>query len=207
MTILLGSVGVVFAKLPGAAVKNENANPNACWGMDRAYYASVKFFGDNMDIKQSFPGDVGEERALWVATYCDPHGPVPEVCVPSVVDNGEPHAGLYGSTVQLVTITHEDCSTIDAIKVTAPAFYYGPGGWGGWSCIESGYPDAIGGGYIPNTSTPLAFGIAEPGSEVGGYTYPTWPHYSFPSGEEGYVVQGAGAGNPSNVYVVCGPVL
>jgi hypothetical protein len=66
----------VFAVTPGAAVKNENANPNACWGMDRAFYASTMYFGDNMDIKQSFPGDVGEQRAAWVSTYCEPHGPI-----------------------------------------------------------------------------------------------------------------------------------
>jgi hypothetical protein len=68
----------VFAVAPGAAVKNENANSNACWGMDRAYYASMKFFGDNMDIKQSFPGDVGGQRQAWVETYCVPHGPAAE---------------------------------------------------------------------------------------------------------------------------------
>src|SRR5215471_13394978 len=39
-----------LAVVPGAAVHNPNANANACWGMDRSYYASEKFFGDNMDI-------------------------------------------------------------------------------------------------------------------------------------------------------------
>jgi len=56
-----------------ASVKNTNANPNACWGQDRSFYASTQFFGDNMDIKQSFPSDlggVGEQRAAWVAQYC-----------------------------------------------------------------------------------------------------------------------------------------
>jgi len=75
--------GTAFAAEPGAAVKNENANSNACWGQDRAFYASAGFFKDpitgkgNMDIKQSFPpeqGGVGEQRAAWVAKYCDPHG-------------------------------------------------------------------------------------------------------------------------------------
>ena len=75
---LIAMSAPVFAKTPGAEVKNENANPNACWGMDRSFYASQKFFPQNMDIKQSFPGDVGEQRAAWVATYCDPHGPVLE---------------------------------------------------------------------------------------------------------------------------------
>jgi hypothetical protein len=66
-----------FSKIPGAEVKNENANPNACWGMDRSFYADGSAFkdaGGNMDIKRSFPGDVGEQRAAWVATFCDPHG-------------------------------------------------------------------------------------------------------------------------------------
>jgi hypothetical protein len=63
-------------EIPGngheAAVHNSNANPNAVWGQDRSFYASEKFFGANMDIKQSFPtalGTVGEQRADWVATY------------------------------------------------------------------------------------------------------------------------------------------
>jgi hypothetical protein len=33
---------------------------------------------DNLDIKQSFPtalGNVGEQRAEWVATYTEAHGP------------------------------------------------------------------------------------------------------------------------------------
>jgi hypothetical protein len=77
--IMLSSfVGIAGAAAPGAAVKNPNANSNACWGMDRSYYASSQFFPDNMDIKQSFPGDVGEQRAAWVAKYCEPHGPVQE---------------------------------------------------------------------------------------------------------------------------------
>jgi hypothetical protein len=57
----------------GKSVNNTNANPNACWGQDRSFYASKQFFGGNMDIKQSFPkslGNVGDQRAEWVATYC-----------------------------------------------------------------------------------------------------------------------------------------
>jgi cytochrome c556 len=55
-----------------ASVNNTNANPNAVWGQDRSFYASEKFFGANMDIKQSFPtdlGGVGEQRAAWVAEF------------------------------------------------------------------------------------------------------------------------------------------
>ena len=78
--VLAGSIALPFAGIasadpaPGAAVNNPNANGNACWGQDRSYYASQSYFPQNMDIKQSFPGNVGEQRAAWVATYCAPHG-------------------------------------------------------------------------------------------------------------------------------------
>jgi hypothetical protein len=72
--LLANTIVPAFAAVPGAAVKNDNANPNACWGQDRAFYASQNFFPENMDIKQSFPNDVGDQRQVWVATYCEPHG-------------------------------------------------------------------------------------------------------------------------------------
>ena len=75
MSIAAGLSVPALAATPGAAVNNAKANANACWGQDRSFYASEGFFPDNMDIKQSFPGGVGEQRASWVATYCDPHGP------------------------------------------------------------------------------------------------------------------------------------
>ena len=56
-----------------ASVNNTNANPNACWGQDRSFHASEGFFPGNMDIKQSFPtdlGNVGDQRAAWVAQFC-----------------------------------------------------------------------------------------------------------------------------------------
>ena len=73
--VFLASAVPVFAVAPGAAVNNPNADANACWGMDRSFYASEGYFPENMDIKQSFPGDVGDQRAAWVATYCVSHGP------------------------------------------------------------------------------------------------------------------------------------
>ncbi len=78
LVALVLAVTPSFAAVPGAAVKNPNANSNACWGMDRSFYASDKFFPQNMDIKQSFTGDVGEQRRAWVDTYCEPHGQVEE---------------------------------------------------------------------------------------------------------------------------------
>jgi len=60
-----------------ASVNNTNANPNACWGQDRSFYASENFFDGNMDIKQSFSragGTVAEQKAAWVAEFCGAHG-------------------------------------------------------------------------------------------------------------------------------------
>ena len=75
----LVTTSAIAAPLPGAETKNENANANACWGQDRAFYASgaarQNLGWKNLDIKQSFPGDVGEQRQAWVDTYCEPHGP------------------------------------------------------------------------------------------------------------------------------------
>ncbi len=73
--IALASAAPAFAVAPGAVVKNPNANANACWGQDRSYYASSNYFPENQSLNQSFPGDLGEQRAAWVATYCEPHQP------------------------------------------------------------------------------------------------------------------------------------
>ena len=69
-----------FADQPGsegnphaASVNNTNANQNACWGQDRSFYASMGFFDGKMDIKQSFPTDLGkisDQKAAWIAQYC-----------------------------------------------------------------------------------------------------------------------------------------
>ena len=66
-----GEVSNAHAK----SVNNTNSNKNACWGQDRSFYASAsdKVFEDNMDIKQSFPtelGKVSDQKAAWIAQYC-----------------------------------------------------------------------------------------------------------------------------------------
>ena len=65
-----------IAVAPGAQQNNPKANANACWGQDRSYYASDKTTTGwtNNDLKQSFPNDINDEKAAWVATYCEPHG-------------------------------------------------------------------------------------------------------------------------------------
>ena len=162
-----------FAKTTGAAVKNENANPNACWGMDRAFYASQGFFPENMDIKQSFPpayGKVGEQRATWVATYCDSHGPV---------------------------VTPTPVPT----RVYSVRLNFGPTGWGGWSCPAG--TTAVGGGvnvgatvvrqvlWVPGALVDSSIYPTTPF----GYTYSV--------GETGWLVQNDNDGETITIYVDC----
>jgi hypothetical protein len=121
----------------------------------------------------------------------------------TIVAVGEPYTGMYGSTVTPITTVGDDCSSSTMLKVVSSTLYYAAGGWAGWSCVESGYPKAVNGGFLPETATPIAYGLAVPGATIGGFTYPVFPHYTFPAGETGYVVQGAGPGKPTNVVVYC----
>lgn len=136
------------------------------------------------------------ERALEVH---EAHGDVQ----PGTTTEGTPYPGLYGSTVTPITGLGDDCSSIDMLKVVSPTMYYGSCGWAGWSCVEPGYPDAVGGGVVGDPSLVCDQGLAEPGVTVGGYTYPVYPHYTFSPPEEGWVAS-ANTGI-TNVVVYCGP--
>ena len=185
------------------------------------------------DLEPSFPkadGDIDAKDLQFVygrhtaptSTCKDPHpeqNPVdPQVkigalvCESSVTPTGSSGDGQFGSTVTPVLIISEDCSTTAAIKAEHTQNFQGgqpegdPAGWAGWSCIEAGFPDAIGGGVIPEDGDVFAQGLAEPGAPaVDGNNYPVYPHYTFPSGEEGWVVEAAGTTPPTSTFVLCGP--
>lgn len=129
------------------------------------------------------------------------------VCGYNVVPSGEAtYGGHYGGTVTPVTVTHEDCSVTNALR-TDVSQSYGSFGWAGWSCVEVGYPNVIGGGYTPNTAT-VANSLAwESGATVGGiYNYPTTPWgYSYAAGETGWIVQAGESNVPTSIYVICAP--
>jgi predicted ribosomally synthesized peptide with SipW-like signal peptide len=127
--------------------------------------------------------------------------PAPAVCNYSVDSTGTPYVGQYGETITPVTITNTDCNTVTALRVDS-AQSFGSGGWAGWSCIEAGYPNAVGGGVVGG-GVAAAQGLAEPSAPaVGGFNYPVYPHYTFPGVEEGWVVQ-AGSPVPTGIYVLC----
>jgi len=72
--------------------------------------------------------------------------------------------------------------------------YYSDTGWGGWSA-PSGQVVSGGGYQFENSGAyPQRSEIAEEGS--------VWPHYTFGSNEQGWVVQSGDVGGPANVYVI-----
>ena len=80
---------------------------------------------------------------------------------------------------------------------------FGDGGWAGWSCPAN--TTAVGGGIDSNTNPVGPNGLAVPSAIVGGFTYPVFPHYTFPAGETGYVVRDLpdGLGNTISFHVDC----
>jgi len=120
-----------------------------------------------------------------------------------IISEGTPYPGLYGSTVTPITLIGDDCSVSSVLRIDKTQ-NFAVGGWAGWSCLETDYPKVVGGGVVPETAGVMAQGPAKPGAAaIDGFNYPTYPHYTFPAGEEGWVVR-AGSPVPTSIYVLCG---
>jgi hypothetical protein len=85
---------------------------------------------------------------------------------------------------------------------TSPSLQFGPNGWAGWSC-PSGMKAVSGSHTLTDVA---AEGVAQPGATIGGSTYPTFPHYTFGSGETGYVVQNDNDTETGTITVNCVPI-
>ena len=113
---------------------------------------------------------------------------------------GDPVPGVDGD------VFDEACKAIETIRVTSPPMAFGPMGWGGWSCPAG--TTVIAGGYEPANLLVTYSGPAKPGvttKTTPAYTYPIYPHYTFPLGETGWVVQNINTGQTLSVYVICTP--
>ena len=86
-----------------------------------------------------------------------------------------------------------------AQRATSPTQSFGPNGWAGWSCPSG--TAAVGGGHT--LASAQAEGVAEPGAVIGGEDYPSFPHYTFPAGETGYVVQNDNDSDTGVIFVDC----
>jgi hypothetical protein len=127
---------------------------------------------------------------------------------------GDPTEGLYGSTVTPGTLIGDDCSSTQVLRVEHTQNYQQgqqqgqPAGWAGWSCIDSYaaelYDKVVGGGVVPEGADVFAQGPAKVGAPaIDGNNYPVYPHYTFGVGEEGWVVEGAGANPPTSIFAYC----
>ena len=97
------------------------------------------------------------------------------------------------------TFEGEECCK--PVRYTGNLLNYSNTGWAGHSCPAGTH--AVGGGVTNNTYSMGAEGIAEPGATIGGSTYPIFPHWTFPSGETGYVAQNGGTAQSVYIFVDC----
>jgi len=92
------------------------------------------------------------------------------------------------------------CVEPETTTVQSSVFNFSSTGWAGWSC-PSNYPNII---SADTTNCTLALAISEaakPGS-VSGF-YPVYPHYTYPSGEEGWAVQNGGTSQSCYIVLTC----
>ena len=95
----------------------------------------------------------------------------------------------------------DDCTQKETTRASSAALSFSAMGWGGSSCPAG--TTVVGGGYEPAEAVVAASSPAKPDSVVGGYTYPVFPHYTFASGETGWVVQNGNTAQTLTVYAIC----
>lgn len=97
------------------------------------------------------------------------------------------------------------CVQPEITRIDREQIGFGDGGWAGWSCPAG--TTAVGGGIVSSLHPVGGHGVAAPSAPaVGGFNYPTYPHYVYGSGETGYVVYDLSDGTGGNVisfYVNC----
>jgi hypothetical protein len=71
---------------------------------------------------------------------------------------------------------------------------YSDTGWGGWSAPAGQVVSGGGYQFFTSLASPASSQIADSGS--------VWPHYTFGTNEQGWVVQNGGTASTANVYVI-----
>jgi len=89
------------------------------------------------------------------------------------------------------------CVQPEIITVESAMLNFSSTGWGGWSCPIS-HPNVVGG----STDCEKSLAISQM-AKAGVGTYPVYPHYTYTSPEEGWVVQNGGIGQSCKIYVQC----
>ena len=102
------------------------------------------------------------------------------------------------------------CVQPEIITVVSPSIMnFSSTGWGGLSCPSS-HPNVVSGG-VSKTNTkpfvpadyPVSFVLAKTGATLDGSTYPVFPHYTYPLGEEGIAIHNGGTSQSLYAYLEC----
>ncbi|MBE3075336.1 MAG: hypothetical protein IMZ75_10385 [Actinobacteria bacterium] len=120
----------------------------------------------------------------------------------NVAENAQPAHIDHGDVLAETNGLDANCAVVPT-RIESSVFNLSGTGWAGWSCPTG--TTAVGGGTIPSNPTyPIgAQGLAV--DNIGGSTYPVYPHYTFTPPETGYVVQNGGTAQSIQVYVDCLP--
>ncbi|MHA1482061.1 MAG: TasA family protein [Candidatus Heimdallarchaeaceae archaeon] len=92
------------------------------------------------------------------------------------------------------------CVEPETTTVQSAVFDFSQTGWAGWSCPSS-YPNII---SADTTNCTQLLGISE-AAKIGSVSgrYPNYPHYTYPSGEEGWAVQNGGTSQSCYIVLTC----
>jgi len=149
--------------------------------------------------------DAGEHAAVnyWNDECPDGFEPMLDLCQFLSKNDGDPNDGNdSGHPSYYVEGDPDTCLVVDQPEtITSSVLNYSATGWGGWSCPANTH--AVAGRVIENSFPMGDEGIAEPGATIGGFTYPNFPHYTYGTGETGYVAVNGGTSQSVRIEVDC----
>jgi predicted ribosomally synthesized peptide with SipW-like signal peptide len=122
-------------------------------------------------------------------------------------ENSGPYT--FGWTILATQFNEDPVAPPEPILVVSSALNFSSTGWGGWSC-PSTHPNVVSAG-VSKTNTepwvapdyPINFVLAQPGATLDGYTYPVFPHYTYPAGDTGIAAHNGGTGQSLYLYLYC----
>jgi len=101
------------------------------------------------------------------------------------------------------------CVPPEIITVVGNKLNFSSTGWGGLSCPGT-HPNVVGGGVSQTNVQPwvdpafsISFVLAKTGATLDGFTYPVFPHYTYPAGEEGIAAHNGGTAQSLYLYAEC----
>jgi hypothetical protein len=108
----------------------------------------------------------------------------------------------FGWTILATQFNEDPAAPEDIVTAQSAVFNFSGTGWAGWSVSDPTHPYVVG-VDTTNCTQPLANSLAwKPGASVGSSTYPTTPFgYTYPAGEEGWIVQNGGTAQSCYIVV------